>query len=189
MQGSEMMTRKDMLRRVVLLCCNFGRNLAYYRAGQSADGVQLLAETARNASFWRQANSSFLDIAVLEWYKLFGDKKWGKYHWTKIVSDAMSFEAGLRSAAATDPDDFDKWITAMRRYRHKFVAHLDLDRKMYIPMLDTAYAAVSFYHAYVVNCEGQPGDLEGLTDTPAKFKSGYEQCVREAKRVFATAAK
>jgi hypothetical protein len=27
--------RKDRLRRVVILCCHFGRNLAYYRVGQS----------------------------------------------------------------------------------------------------------------------------------------------------------
>jgi hypothetical protein len=46
------MTRQNRLRRVVLLCSSFARNLAYYRLGQSGDGKHLLSATATHPSFW-----------------------------------------------------------------------------------------------------------------------------------------
>jgi hypothetical protein len=65
------MSRKDRLRRVVLLCGHFARNLAYYRVGQTPEHKHLFdpAKTAC-ANFWRMANSDFLDLSVLEWCKL-----------------------------------------------------------------------------------------------------------------------
>ncbi len=78
--------------------------------------------------------------------------------------------------------NFDKYIAEMRDYRDKFVAHLDHDHTMQIPMLDTAHASVSFYHAHLVTNEVQLGELAGFgVDTPDKFRLGYEQCVAEAK--------
>ena len=68
------MSRKDRLRRVVLLCCAFTRNLAYYRVGQEEEHRDLLdAEKNESANFWRVANSNCVDMCVLEWCKLFGD--------------------------------------------------------------------------------------------------------------------
>jgi hypothetical protein len=61
-----LMSRKDRLRRVALLCAHFTRNLAYYRAAQDR-----IARTS--PEFWRTVYSNFLDIAVLEWCKLFDD--------------------------------------------------------------------------------------------------------------------
>jgi hypothetical protein len=67
------MTRRDLLRRVVLVCCSFGRNLAYYRVGQEGAFSPLLGRSHPHASFWLQANSSFLYVTALEWCKLIGD--------------------------------------------------------------------------------------------------------------------
>ena len=72
----------------------------------------------------------------------------------------------------------------MRRYRDKFVAHLDSDAKMDIPLLTGALAANSFYHGQIVRVEAAAGDLFGLADTSDKFAKGYEQCFKEAERVY-----
>jgi hypothetical protein len=78
-------------------------------------------------------------------------------------------------------DEFGKYVAEMRDYRDKFIAHLDHDNTMQIPMLDPAHASVSFYHAYLVTHEVQAGELAGIgVDTPDKFRLGYKQCVEEA---------
>lgn len=177
------MAKRERLRRVVLLCSSFARNLAYYRVGHSEYAKHLLSATATHASFWRQANANFLDVAVLEWCKLLGDRK-GEHHWRQIVSDPARFEAGLLGQLEMDAKAFADWTGEMRRYRDKFIAHLDSDTTMQIPLLDAAHGSVWFYHAYVAVHEAQTGDLVGLPDTADKFNAGYAQCVSEAQAVF-----
>lgn len=176
------MTRRDRLRRVVILCASFGRNLAYYRAGQCNLATPLLAKSNLHSSFWRQSNGNFLDVCVLEYCKLFGDPK-GQHCWRVVVTDPTAFEVGLLAHLAAPADDFNDSINEMRRYRDKFIAHLDADSEMNIPVLSSAPAAVSFYHAHIVTHEAEQGDLFGLTDTPEKFVAGYQQCLNEAKEI------
>jgi hypothetical protein len=75
--------------------------------------------------------------------------------------------------------DFVDMAKKMRRYRDKFVAHLDSDPKMDIPLLKAALAADSFYHGQIVRVEAAAGDLFGLADTSDKFAKGYEQCIKK----------
>ena len=151
------MTRRERMRRVVLLCCSFTRNLAYYRAGQDARGRALLSASHPQASFWRQANANFIDVCVLEWCKLLGDRK-AEHHWSRIVRDTAEFEAGLLQRLGVNAVAFQAQIDAMRRYRDKFVAHLDSLPVMDIPVLDAAQASVWFYHGYVAAHEVEAGD-------------------------------
>ena len=177
------LTRTELLRRAVILCCSFTRNLAFCRVGQSDGGQPFLSASHPQAAFWRQANANFLDIAVLDWCKLFGDKK-AEHYWGQVVSDPVQFETGLLGHLGMDANAFQGEIDAMRRYRDKFVAHLDRLGVMDIPVLDAAQAAVQFYHGHIVEHEAAPADLSGLPDTTGKLSLGYEQCVAEANAVF-----
>jgi hypothetical protein len=178
------LTDRERRRRVVLLCCSFIRNLAFYRAGQSDKARPLLSADDPHASFWRQASANFLDTAVLDWCKLFGDKS-GEHYWSRVVADAAQFEADLLDHIGMDAAGFEAQIKAMRHYRDKFIAHLDNLRKMDVPHLGTAKKAVAFYHRYLLNHEIRPGDLTGIpADSTEKFALGYEQCVSEAVAVF-----
>jgi hypothetical protein len=181
------MARRDRLRRVVLLCCSFGRNLAYYRAGREQAVSALLASSHPDASFWRQANSSFLYVAMLEWSKLIGDKKKGKHNWHNIVTNPASFEAELLTRLGMTTTTFADHIKKMHHYRNKFVAHLDSDYVMHIPDLTAAKTAVWFYHEHVVTNEVEDLDLVGLPDTADKMVRGYAQCLKEAGEVFGRA--
>src|SRR5437588_664498 len=145
----EPLTRVERLRRVVVVCGYFMRNLAYYRAGfrDSASGKKQLRGRGRN--FWLHVSSNFLDAAVMEWCKLFGDKQ-GKHYWSKIVSDPARFESELRRHLGIDAATLEKYIETIRRYRDKFAAHLDSERVMHIPNFDMAKAAVEFYHKHIV---------------------------------------
>ena len=166
------MPRKDRLRRVVILCRDFARNLAYYRVGQR-DEHRSLFDPAKNASatFWRVTNSNCIDVCVLEWCKLFADKN-GKHYWGRIVTDHDGFQAALLGHLELEAAAFHEEIEAMRRYRDKFLAHLDSDYTMNIPTLEIAKRAVWFYHAHIVAREAKAGDLEGL---PVELDPGYDE--------------
>jgi len=66
----------ERTRRVAIVCCAFTRNVAYYRTGH---------DVARGlGNFWRTTDGNFLDMAVLEWCKLFADPR-GKHYWKKVI--------------------------------------------------------------------------------------------------------
>jgi hypothetical protein len=178
---SPALPRRDRLRRVVILCRNFARNLAYYRTGQRPEYQPLLDPKHPRVNFWRVTNSNFIDICVLEWCKLFADHKNGKHHWSKIVSAPAAFKTSLLSHLGIGEDGLNHEVDAMKEYRDKFLAHLDFVLTMNIPVLDIAKTTVWFYHAHVIEYEAGPGDLVGL---PLELDAGYLQSEAEACAVY-----
>lgn len=189
MASERRLPHRDRVRRVVILCCAFARNVAYYRAGFAHDAQPLLSEGHVNAGFWLQVNSNFLDIAVLDWCKLFGDQKEtptrrvGKHHWRRVVSNPEVFEDRLLAALNTDAQGFAALITKMRDYRDQFVAHLDDGLTMNIPELPRACAAITFYHQHIFEHEALPGELVNLPDVD-KFARAEGYFIRQAERIY-----
>ena len=89
--------------------------------------------------------------------------------------------AALYRKLRTTAGEFEKYEVSVRRYREKFVAHLDSDRVMRIPWLGKAQSSVWFYHAHVLQNEAQPGDLTGL---PSRLGSYYRACANEARGIY-----
>jgi hypothetical protein len=172
--------KKEQLRIVVILCCSFARNLAYYHAWWGEDHGHFLFLTHPHKNFWVAVNNNFLDVCVLDWCKLFADKR-AKHGWRQIVTDVQKFEAGLLHHLNLDAAAFENEIKAMRSYRDKFVAHQDLEYTAILPTFDVAKKAVWFYHAHIVNQEAQPGDLFGL---PLDLERGYDDEVQGARAVY-----
>lgn len=181
--GPSKLSKRDRLRRVIILCSSFIRNLAYYRAGQAQEVSSLLDENSQNVSFWRQANSNYIDICVLEWCKLFVEAN-GRHNWRRVISDQTGFEAGLLSHLGINADAFKNQREETRHYRNKFVAHLDEGSTMNIPRLDIALESVRYLHGHLISKETMPGDLAGLPDTLDKLDLGYKQCFDEALALF-----
>jgi hypothetical protein len=71
------MKQKQYLRRVATLCLYYLRHMAFYRAGWRGGSLVFRSQ------FWVAVNGNFLDICVLEWCKLFGDKR-SKHYWEKL---------------------------------------------------------------------------------------------------------
>ena len=168
------MDRRQRIRRVVLLCAHFARNMAYYRAGW--DGLTL----KRKEDFWKTINGNCLDIAVLEWCKLFADRK-DPHHWSNIATNPADFERLLLKAVEMSDVDFAAYIKVVRTYRDKFVAHLDDELVLRPPPLDTAWAAVRFYHDHVARVEAKTGDLVNF---PADLISYFGSSTIEAETYF-----
>jgi hypothetical protein len=80
----------------------------------------------QDSDFWVTVNGNFLDQCVLEWSKLFGitgsDRK-GPHYWENAVSDKTRFQTGIFQQI--DRANFDDMFKVMRKYRNKFLAHLD----------------------------------------------------------------
>lgn len=176
------MTKTERRRRAALLCCSAAKNLAYYRAGQDEHGKALLSESHPQASFWRQINANFLDIFVLDWCKLFADKK-GQHHWSQVVFCPAKFEPALLQHISMDAPCFDANVNDIKHYRDKFVAHLDSERVMNIPNMDANKDSVWFYYDQIVK-ESDKSDLDGLPENIEKFTRGYKYCFIEAIHIF-----
>lgn len=177
MAGNDPMPRWKRLRRVLILCRNFAANLAYYRVGRRPEYLHL---QKRPESFWRVISGNAIDMCVLEWCKLFADPK-DKHHWSRIVTDPAKFNAELLCYLGIDEAAFDKEIEVMRRYRDKFLAHLDSDEVMNIPSLEIAKQSVWFYFDYLVRNEAQPGELGVSQET---LDVWHAQCEKEALAVY-----
>ena len=168
------MTRRQLLRRVGILCCHFLRNLAFYMAGWRK------GELIFKDQFWVNANGNFLDICVLEWCKLFVDKR-GKHHWRKVITDQASFYDGLLQAVNLTEAEFEAYIEIMRIYRDKFVAHLDAEEIMHPPKLRVARKSVSFLYDYLIANEEEDACFH---DAPPKASRFYEHFAWQGKQVY-----
>jgi hypothetical protein len=129
-------------------------------------------------TFWRAVSGNFVDMCVLEWCKLFADKK-GKHYWENIVADPSAFRLDLLQHLGIDEAELEDEIAVMLRYRDKFLAHLDSDLIMNIPALERAKKAVWFYYNHILedealNSAGLPNDLD----------AGYAQTQEEARKVY-----
>ncbi len=172
-----MLSVVERLRRVGKLCFHVLRNIAFYQAGwRSGKPVH----TECRDQFWVTANGSFLDIAVLEWCKLFGDKK-GNHYWEKVVIDKEKFRKGLLLKLAINQDDFDKYIEEMRAYRDKFIAHLDDERRMQIPRLKIARKSAGYLWCYLRLHEEKNSCFE---KAPKSAAEEYKKFRHMGKRVY-----
>ncbi|MEY6433597.1 hypothetical protein ABC977_14420 [Thioalkalicoccus limnaeus] len=169
------MNQRDRVRGAGLLCCHCVRNSAYYRAGWR-DG-----HFVSQLDFWRNANGNFIDIAVLEWCKLFADRN-GKHHWRKVVPDPDGFLPGLFGSIGVSEEAFNSLCEETRTYRDKFIAHLDEGRLMHIPRLNVIIDSSIFLYG-LIRTEYQ----QFLGDAPPDLRQFYEERLAEATGVYPNA--
>ncbi|MGZ4970682.1 MAG: hypothetical protein ACXV8O_19650 [Methylobacter sp.] len=168
------MEHRQRLRNIGILCCHFLRNLAFYRSGWR-NGQLVFRE-----QFWINVNSNFLDIAVLEWCKLFADNK-SKHHWRKVVTDPNAYFNGLLDAVEMDDVNFENYIIEMRIYRDKFIAHLDEMPRMDIPKLEIAKKSIIYLYDYLIANEEENGCFK---DAPRSGADFYRQFKKRGHQVY-----
>lgn len=171
------MDNEIRLRRCLLLCCHFARNLAYYHARRTVNSPP-------KNDFWISADGNFIDIAVLEWCKILGDDK-AKQGWRKIVADPARFHAELLVHLGINREDWDAFVNHIKHYRDKFLAHLDSDLIMNIPKLDQALRAAEFYYCWILDREFGEFDRTGIPPTLMSF---YAERLAEGEKVYNAAS-
>jgi hypothetical protein len=130
--------------------------------------------------FWLTATGNFLDIAILEWCKLFAETR-GKHFWRKVISHHETFQKGLLAELSLSEKGFDDYLNQIRSYRDKFVAHLDSEDAMYIPPLQIALESTVYLFDYLLKNEETGGCF---ADAPKGGLDFYEKFFREGTAVY-----
>lgn len=98
------------VRKLLLLCCHCTRNIAYYRVGFV--GERGGGDLKQPTQFGATVNGNMLDIAVLEWCKLFADRK-ARHHWKRFVQsdgEQKRFLAGLLTTAGVNLQGWNRYL-------------------------------------------------------------------------------
>ena len=169
------MTRRNRLRKTAILSLHCLRNFAFYRAAHDAKSAWA------DEQFWITANNGFLDIGVLEWCKIFGDKR-AKHDWRKSVTDQAAFLTALLDHIRLTEKLFEDYISEMRAYRDKFVAHLDEEERMNIPNLVAAIKSTQFLYQHLLASED---NCDAFPDAPQSAVTYFRGFVNEARAVYA----
>jgi hypothetical protein len=172
------LSRDERLRRIAIVCCHFLRNLAFYRAGWRYDTDFRERAHRTTDQFWVNANSNSLDICVLEWCKLFGDKK-GNHRWSRVVSDPQFLHKLVQRLKLTE-DQFNAYAKQMREYRDWFIAHLDDERTMHLPRLRIARQSIAFLYDHLVQLEDTTNALPDARRSAAQFYAFWFRQGRQA---------
>jgi hypothetical protein len=162
-------------RRAAIVCVHFIRNLGFFRAGWDGK-VRLFLKS----DLWATINSNFIDIAVLEWCKLFGDSR-ARHHWGQVVVDGRAFFPQLLADLAIAETEWTLYVKGIREYRDKFVAHLDDFNIMNIPRMEVAEKA-TYYLYDTIKAES---DLELLQGLPRNLQTYYKDGHRVARDFYA----
>lgn len=109
---------------------------------RSAVMKRVLTEVDPNPhlNFWRLINGNQLDIAILEWCKVFGSDI-EPTHWKKVVPFANhdKFRNDLFTSIVVAPDAWNDYWKELKAYRDNLVAHhIGLNRVATYPVLDLA---------------------------------------------------
>jgi hypothetical protein len=168
------MTQSAKARRAGILCCHVLRNLAFYKSWYKA------GQPFEKKQFWITANGNFLDIAVLEWCKLFVDSK-GKHHFAKALADPEEFEQNLLKRLDITDAQFDEYAESFKTYRDKFIAHLDDENVMNIPDMKIARRSTKFLYGRLLQQEAQNNTF---ADAPPSAKNVYEDFLAEGLKAY-----
>jgi hypothetical protein len=105
-------------------------------------------------NFWRVMHGTLLDIAVLEWCKLFGsdNEEHQKTHWKNVVANQDAFRHQLLDGLRIDMNAWKAYWQEMKNYRDQHVAHRDFNKSdvTHFPKLDLALQSSSIYYRYVI---------------------------------------
>jgi hypothetical protein len=138
------MTRQDQLGHVVRTIAAFVWNVHLKRAVAATGPLP-------EQNFWRVIDGNFMDIAVIEWCKLFASHT-EAVHWKNNIPETEhdKFRDGLCGGTGLTSEEWHRYREELKRYRDEHVAHFDLGRfqpgKVTYPHFDKALEACHYYY-------------------------------------------
>jgi len=138
-------------------------------------------------NFWRLFHGNQLDIAVLEWCKVFGSDA-EPTHWKKLVpiADHDSFRSAMLAELGINNDAWAAYWEEMKAYRDSLVAHhFEVPRLDKYPSVELALKSAYFYYKWLIR------QLRGLGETKypddlAEYAERFEaQAIEIVKRAMA----
>lgn len=149
------------IRKCYRLCQSVLKNAAYYTGGASPS-----AGVRSKSQFAIAASNNFLDMAYLDWGKLFWDRK-GLHRWDKILPASTSFMPRMLATLGLEEDQFAAFAKSVAHYRDKELAHADVYDEIDIPDLAVIIESTIFLYETLRHERGYeplptaPHDLRG----------------------------
>lgn len=172
------------MKYVVAVLAAFIRNAHIKRAFQSIDPEPRL-------NFWRVLYGDCLDMAVIEWSKLFGSDSRQPVHWKNIIPEQEhdSFRQGLLAAAGVSEAGWQDYWNRMKSYRDNHAAHfneeyLQPENDPRYPDLGIGLEAAYFYYDRLLELMEDRGIAHGY---PADIRN-YAQRFAAQAGIVATEA-
>lgn len=141
------MATQDQLTGALGVVVNLTRSVALKRALSAVDPDPAL-------NFWRVLHGNLLDMATLEWCKLFGsdDEDHQQVHWKNVFDDEAGFRTGLLAHVGADQTEWTAYWQQLKSYRDQHVAHLDFSKRdvTHFPDLDQALASAVYYYQRLI---------------------------------------
>ena len=130
--------------------------------------------------FWLSVIGNFVDIAVLEWCKLFGNRN-GKYHWSKVLLSPETFRSDMLNQLGLEQERFDSMYLTVKRYRDEFVAHLEDVETTTVPNMNVPYVlAWSYYRQLRTDYPS----LASIKELPKDYGNYFAVHSRDAERII-----
>lgn len=166
------MATQEHLTAALQVLVNMVRNIALKRALAADDPDPAL-------NFWRVLHGNLLDLAVLDWCKLFGsdDEDHQQIHWKNTFADEPAFRAGLLEHVQLDQGAWREYWQSMKNYRDQHVAHLDFHRRnvTHYPDLEAALLSAFYYYSRLIAELRLLGEARFPDDLDTYYQAFLEQ--------------
>lgn len=137
----------------------------------------------QSLSFWRLVSGNALDMAVLEWCKVFGTDA-EPSHWKAVVGDHGSFRTGLLSSLNVSEEQWNSFWKSVRDYRNELLAHHSFNpTATHYPKLDLILESSIFYYQHLIGVVRATGDMR----LPDDLRTYYSQFLDQATTIAKTA--
>ena len=170
--------RTNLVRGAAILCCHCLRNIAYHRSAMRRRGLPF----NQTNQFLTTVHGNFTEVVILEWCKLFGDQGVELHHWDNLIKDAAekrAFKRDLWIALGCDRKAWNTLQKEMLTYRNQFGAHLDRERRGWIPTFDLVRGSAAFYYTYLLTNE-----RGRLPDARVDIEAYYRECHAEGREFY-----
>jgi hypothetical protein len=147
-----------------------------------------IGQLKQPTEFGATVNGNMVDIAVLEWCKLFADRR-GHHHWTRLVRpdlEQRQFLMNLLDVLQVNEAAWRQYLDEFRVYRDKFVAHLDMEDVARIPQLEMALQSTYFLYArLLVDAPAGTFDMPGRVSLPRDLPTYFASCQADSRSAYA----
>ena len=134
------------IRRTFQIANHCISNIAAYKANWRKNATNE-SELVVERDFWKRANGNFLDIAVLEWCKVFSERN-GEHHWSRVFKLKQDWMREFCEHMRMSQKEFHTELQRVVKYRNKYVAHLEPIPMKY-PSTDFLLKSVSYLYGKI----------------------------------------
>lgn len=146
-ENDKKMKKKKKSAELAAACI---KNISFHKA------IYNLGNDWRNQNtedFWQVCSNNFLDMAVLEWCKLFADNSRAGpdsgHAWNFVLDNKEEFKKLLCMKLDIKSKEFEEYKEIVKKYRDKNVAHQDYYNDILIPDLEIMKNSVAFFSSYL----------------------------------------